>query len=150
MGSEMCIRDRSIADGGEINAGINPNGIGNGGDIFINATESISVDGTGILNDVSIASEISSDILRGGVGDTGNLTVNTPQLSVSDSAYISADVFGTGNSSNIKINTEQLSVSDSAYISADIGGMGNSGNICLLYTSPSPRDLSTSRMPSSA
>ena len=25
-----------------------------------------------------------------------------------------------------------------------------SGNICLLYTSPSPRDLSTSRMPSSA
>ena len=25
-----------------------------------------------------------------------------------------------------------------------------SGNTCLLYTSPSPRDLSTSRMPSSA
>ena len=24
------------------------------------------------------------------------------------------------------------------------------GNVCLLYTSPSPRDLSTSRMPSSA
>ena len=28
--------------------------------------------------------------------------------------------------------------------------MGGTGNICLLYTSPSPRDLSTSRMPSSA
>ena len=27
---------------------------------------------------------------------------------------------------------------------------GNLGNSCLLYTSPSPRDLSTSRMPSSA
>ena len=26
----------------------------------------------------------------------------------------------------------------------------DSGRICLLYTSPSPRDLSTSRMPSSA
>ena len=26
----------------------------------------------------------------------------------------------------------------------------NSGKTCLLYTSPSPRDLSTSRMPSSA
>ena len=26
----------------------------------------------------------------------------------------------------------------------------NQGNICLLYTSPSPRDLSTSRVPSSA
>ena len=30
------------------------------------------------------------------------------------------------------------------------GGMGGMGGICLLYTSPSPRDLSTSRMPSSA
>ena len=29
-----------------------------------------------------------------------------------------------------------------------IGVVGNKG--CLLYTSPSPRDLSTSRMPSSA
>ena len=27
---------------------------------------------------------------------------------------------------------------------------GDEKNICLLYTSPSPRDLSTSRMPSSA
>jgi len=29
-------------------------------------------------------------------------------------------------------------------------GLGDRGRICLLYTSPSPRDLSTSRMPSSA
>ena len=28
--------------------------------------------------------------------------------------------------------------------------MGDMGKGCLLYTSPSPRDLSTSRMPSSA
>ena len=31
-----------------------------------------------------------------------------------------------------------------------MGILGISSNICLLYTSPSPRDLSTSRMPSSA
>ena len=30
------------------------------------------------------------------------------------------------------------------------GGGGGAGGDCLLYTSPSPRDLSTSRMPSSA
>ena len=29
-------------------------------------------------------------------------------------------------------------------------GITQSSNVCLLYTSPSPRDLSTSRMPSSA
>ena len=34
-----------------------------------------------------------------------------------------------------------------ASIRADLGWMGMT---CLLYTSPSPRDLSTSRMPSSA
>ena len=31
-----------------------------------------------------------------------------------------------------------------------LGTVRNDGLICLLYTSPSPRDLSTSRMPSSA
>ena len=30
------------------------------------------------------------------------------------------------------------------------GGLHGLLNLCLLYTSPSPRDLSTSRMPSSA
>ena len=30
------------------------------------------------------------------------------------------------------------------------GGWNYGTNFCLLYTSPSPRDLSTSRMPSSA
>ena len=33
-------------------------------------------------------------------------------------------------------------------IAAALGAMGK--RVCLLYTSPSPRDLSTSRMPSSA
>ena len=31
-----------------------------------------------------------------------------------------------------------------------VNPQGPDGNPCLLYTSPSPRDLSTSRMPSSA
>ena len=48
-----------------------------------------------------------------------------------------------------------------ALLTASLAGFGRAigevgaimivgGNICLLYTSPSPRDLSTSRMPSSA
>ena len=36
------------------------------------------------------------------------------------------------------------------YGTAAFGGMRAIPNPCLLYTSPSPRDLSTSRMPSSA
>ena len=35
-------------------------------------------------------------------------------------------------------------------LTVDMIPTSNPGRICLLYTSPSPRDLSTSRMPSSA
>ena len=35
-------------------------------------------------------------------------------------------------------------------IGKDLGEIAEVEKICLLYTSPSPRDLSTSRMPSSA
>ena len=41
------------------------------------------------------------------------------------------------------INNEDIKAGDSSFGNAII-------NDCLLYTSPSPRDLSTSRMPSSA
>ena len=40
--------------------------------------------------------------------------------------------------------------SDSATAVATLGILNRCLRICLLYTSPSPRDLSTSRMPSSA
>ena len=38
----------------------------------------------------------------------------------------------------------------SVFTKYKIKGNDRPDNICLLYTSPSPRDLSTSRMPSSA
>ena len=40
--------------------------------------------------------------------------------------------------------------STSSAIETELLGSSDSINSCLLYTSPSPRDLSTSRMPSSA
>ena len=39
---------------------------------------------------------------------------------------------------------------DVGVLGAVIFGIGGASDACLLYTSPSPRDLSTSRMPSSA
>ena len=52
---------------------------------------------------------------------------------------------------DMPIKKYNISKSEVAFLSAntwDVSGGGNYG--CLLYTSPSPRDLSTSRMPSSA
>ena len=39
---------------------------------------------------------------------------------------------------------------DSDYIGEPVSQIEHMSQACLLYTSPSPRDLSTSRMPSSA
>ena len=39
---------------------------------------------------------------------------------------------------------------DAATLAAAMQELRPLGEVCLLYTSPSPRDLSTSRMPSSA
>ena len=43
-----------------------------------------------------------------------------------------------------------LAVKDIYDVAGYKTGCGSPVKICLLYTSPSPRDLSTSRMPSSA
>ena len=54
---------------------------------------------------------------------------------------------GSGAVANVSIEN---GVAIAATISGN-GGVGYQvGDVCLLYTSPSPRDLSTSRMPSSA
>ena len=55
------------------------------------------------------------------------------------------------------VETGQMSAVETGQIAAETGQMSSAearqmstGKTCLLYTSPSPRDLSTSRMPSSA
>ena len=48
-----------------------------------------------------------------------------------------------------KLSDEYKDKAGFYYADVEDGGI-NTGSACLLYTSPSPRDLSTSRMPSSA
>ena len=81
---------------------------------------------------------------QSGDGMTGTVTVAGGQVTA---------VVLTAQGQNVKLN--DVLVADDA----DLGGGGGSGfqftiqsnsTGCLLYTSPSPRDLSTSRMPSSA
>ena len=51
---------------------------------------------------------------------------------------------------NVEANPAILSFDDCTKEGASLLAETTMGEVCLLYTSPSPRDLSTSRMPSSA
>ena len=70
-----------------------------------------------------------------------NISVN-----VGSFTYESGSVSELGGEVNINAGNATITVQGTAFS----GTVDNSGKACLLYTSPSPRDLSTSRMPSSA
>ena len=54
--------------------------------------------------------------------------------------------FDGSSSSIVSLAADTISIPDHRFVT----GQRVTYNNCLLYTSPSPRDLSTSRMPSSA
>ena len=82
---------------------------------------------------------------------SGAVTVTMPTASVGDVVGL-IDLNGTSATNNIIIGDTTAKVfgmenaAEKSKISSNFAGV----RFCLLYTSPSPRDLSTSRMPSSA
>ena len=100
---------------------------------------SFSISGSNIdTTDGSTANTVSAGTITSGVYSPGTIaaTQDTPGAAFSFSqSYTQADAVPTS--------------------AATVGAIPNFGSVtsytaCLLYTSPSPRDLSTSRMPSSA
>ena len=63
----------------------------------INASGSVTISGSTIYSKVAIASNTA------GMNNAGNITINTPNLTLGDGAIISADTSGTGNGGNITI-----------------------------------------------
>ena len=91
-----------------------------------------------------------SKIKQGSIGQSAVTSDN-----ILDGTIVNADISPSAAIADAKVpgigtlNTSVSSLCTTATsISSDVGGVQQ--NICLLYTSPSPRDLSTSRMPSSA
>ena len=70
-------------------------------------------------------------------------------LSILWSTVLLANPVDTGHAKASLITNLQSSSQESFYVGIRLQ-MQDGWHTCLLYTSPSPRDLSTSRMPSSA
>jgi filamentous hemagglutinin family protein len=91
-------------------------GVANGGDINIDVADNISIDGTGLglteLNEGSLPSQISSDLSISGVGNSGDININTQNLSLTRNGVISASIFGKGNAGDININANLITIGE--------------------------------------
>ena len=128
----------SVNDGGSIQ--VSASAIGNAGNITINATESLAINGTGaFFNSITevegqSSSDISASILSG-IGNSGNLEITTANFSLTDDANIDTSNFGEGSAGFIIINADDTLIADNAFINSSVistDGIlreGNSGNI---------------------
>jgi len=90
-----------------------------GGELNINATDSILIGGTapnatlirgqsGIFVSAEPSYTNDSGELVPTTGDSGNLLINTPKLTVEEGGKISADTFGTGKAGELTLNVNEL------------------------------------------
>ncbi len=113
--------------------------VGNGGDLSINATESITISGQGRTNNSSInASTLRPDSSlrqRFGLPDiltanAGTVNITTPKLTLTDGGIISVTSQGRGNAGNMNISADTIQLKNQGFIQAQTES-GNGGNITL-------------------
>jgi large exoprotein involved in heme utilization and adhesion len=113
---DIATRRLSLRQGGSIVAGVLFSigngqfvgvGTGNGGDIRVNVTESIDLQGLDQKTD--IFSTINT--FTAGHGSAGNLLVQAPEIRVRDGATIGTLNSATGQAGRVLINADRISVS---------------------------------------
>jgi filamentous hemagglutinin family protein len=117
----------NIRNGAFVGAGTTPSSTGKGGNILINAFNSVDV--TGSSNDGRSQSLIS--VRSRGEGQAGNITVNSPLISLRNTGAINAESFAN-DGGNIEVNANVLLLRRGGNISATAGNDqagGNGGNI---------------------
>ncbi|MDJ0616409.1 MAG: filamentous hemagglutinin N-terminal domain-containing protein [Calothrix sp. MO_192.B10] len=120
-------RNLEVREGSEIFAGIR-SGLGTpeaqAGDITINATDNVLFDNSFAFNDVN----------PGGVGNTGDVSVTTGSLEVTNGAELSASTFGVGDVGSVTITTGSLEVTNGGVLDASTRGVGDAGSVTINAT----------------
>jgi filamentous hemagglutinin family protein len=123
----------TIRDGGQVGAGSllgeNPidNERGPGGTLTINASEAIEVTGRGIVGSTPVNSRLFT--LAEGTGDAGNLSISTPNLTVTDGGEVNVSATGTAEAGSLTVGAGSIRLEDGS-LSAETR-VGNQGNILL-------------------
>jgi filamentous hemagglutinin family protein len=130
-GGDITINARNIELSGgefgpsELDAGIETDSGFSGaqaGNIVLNATDTLKIDrDSGIFNRV----------LENGIGDGGDILLNTSNLSLIGGSQLSTTTLGEGNAGNIQIEAREITLNNGAKIDSETNflAQGKAGNI---------------------
>ncbi len=130
-----------INNGSSVVAGTIDKGFG--GNINIAASKSVEVIGTSYDNKSS--SSISALSANNSLGNAGNITLDTPNLTIKDGARIEAQTKGAGTAGNIFINNANLinisgvntfGINSGLFSSSENPNSGNGGTIIINQANP--------------
>ncbi|MEM1395539.1 MAG: S-layer family protein, partial [Cyanobacteria bacterium P01_H01_bin.150] len=106
-------------------------GTENGGLFSVKASESVEIIGS----DIPIfPTAFSNTVEPGATGNTGNMTINTPQLTVTGASLIQTSTSGIGDGGDLNINTDKLSISNGSQVSTGTFADGNGENLTITAT----------------
>ncbi|MGF1590606.1 MAG: filamentous hemagglutinin N-terminal domain-containing protein [Pleurocapsa sp.] len=122
-------------------------GAGAGGTITVNAGQAVKISGTGSLRSRDRAGNLSEIELKSGFaassgieglpalqqsqGKSGNLVINTPNLTIKEKGQISVSNYGLADAGDIKIITSTLSLDQAGAIVANTAS-GEGGSISII------------------
>jgi len=106
-----------------------------GGNLDIDATESVEVMGASSINPSVTSSIVSASF---GTGKSGNNTINTKSLIAQEGGTVAATAFNTGDAGNVSIRANSIELIGTepnifapSAISASTLGEGNAGNLTI-------------------
>ncbi len=121
---QITTNSLSVTNGAQLLA--DTAGQGNGGNITIDAGNTVKFDGVGNNN---IASNASSTVSETGFGNAGNILLTTDSLSLTNGGKVNVSTFGQGNAGDITIDARDAVTLDST------GSNGNSSGVFSLVGS---------------
>ena len=145
VGGNLTINTRQliVEDGAQVST--STFGSGDAGNFTVNATESIQLRGEDKTN--SLPGGLFAQVNLTGEGTGGNLTINTPQLSISDGSKVQVATFGKGDAGELNINAGKIDIFNTPTLSNFTTGIfgsvaldprteelptGNGGDITIL------------------
>jgi filamentous hemagglutinin family protein len=128
-GIDITSKQLDITNGGVIGSLVTETAKGNSGDITINASDRVSLDGATLINNQPSFSSITSNVL--GIGNSGDINIFTNNLSLTHGVRIGSETLNRGNAGNIDITATDSIVVDNSTIASNAipDSMGNGGNI---------------------